>query len=127
MIQSNFPSIYEFHKIQGWAPNFIPKIAEDGYERGGADEVVTVEEDEAIMYAKELSTKEGIFTGISGGATFASAMKIAERDGVKGNILVMLPDTMERYLSTDLFKDIEYDMNEEEHKLARTTPNFLMD
>ena len=117
---------YEFHKIQGWAPNFIPKIAEDGYEMGLADEVVRIEEDDAIMYAKELSTKEGIFTGISGGATFASAMKIAEREG-KGNILAMLPDTMERYLSTDLFEDIGEDMNEEEKKIARLTPNYLMD
>ena len=74
-------------KIQGWAPNFIPKIAQDGYDMGLADQIICIDQMKQLC-TKELSMKEGIFTGISGGATFASAMKVAEKiDCDYGNAL----------------------------------------
>ena len=71
----------------------------------------------------QLAQKEGIFTGISGGSTFAVARRIAERAPAGSVILCMLPDTGERYLSTPLFDSIEADMNEEELALSRSTPS----
>jgi hypothetical protein len=75
-----------------------------------------------IRCSKDLAAKEGIFVGITAGGTLAGALKIAA-EAVKGaNILCMLPDTGERYLSTPLFADVSADMNEEELKISRSTP-----
>jgi cysteine synthase A len=73
-----------------------------------------------------LAQKEGIFTGISGGATFAIAMQIAEKAKPGTTILCMLPDTGERYLSSPLFEDIEEDMTDDEKTLSLSTPGFHM-
>eukprot|EP00483_Globobulimina_turgida_P009019 UN09037 len=115
------------HVIAGWAPSFIPKLAQDGIDLNLMDELVTIDPKIAMQKALELSKQEGIFTGISGGATFASALDICDRVPNGSSILAILPDTMERYLSTELFDDIKNDMNEEEINITQTTPNYLFE
>jgi cysteine synthase len=90
------------HKIQGWTPDFIPAVLN----RNVADRIVTVTDAEAIANARALASKEGIFVGISSGATFAAALKVASEAGSGATVLAMLPDTGERYLSTALFEGI---------------------
>ena len=90
------------HKIQGWTPNFVPAVLK----RDIYDEIVKVTDAEAVSTARELAMKEGIFCGISSGGTFAAARKVAEKAPKGSVILVMLPDTGERYLSTVLFEGI---------------------
>jgi cysteine synthase A len=90
------------HKIQGWTPDFLPAVLN----REVADRIVTVGDDEAIHCARQLAAREGIFCGISSGATFAAALKVAADAGEGAVLLAMLPDTGERYLSTALFEGI---------------------
>jgi len=90
------------HKIQGWTPDFIPKVLN----REVFDELRSVTDDRAIAVSRELAAKEGIFTGISAGATLATALDIAEEAAEGTVILAMLPDTGERYLSTPLFEGV---------------------
>ena len=78
---------------------------------------------EGMTWTRNLAQKEGIFTGISGGSTFAVARRVAERSPAGSVILCMLPDTGERYLSTPLFDSIAAEMNEEELALSRSTPS----
>ena len=78
----------------------------------------------AIRSYDELASQEGILTGISGGATFAAAMELAEKAEPGSSILCMLPDTGERYLSTPLFADIGEDMNAEEMALSKSTAGY---
>mmetsp|Transcript_31419 Transcript_31419/g.50553 ORF Transcript_31419/g.50553 Transcript_31419/m.50553 type:complete len:375 (-) Transcript_31419:20-1144(-) len=115
------------HPIQGWTPNFIPKITEDGLKASIADEVVTIGHEEAMKTALELARNEGIFTGISGGATLATALNVAKGAKPGSGILAMLPDTMERYLSTPLFASIDQDMNEEEKNISKMTPGYILE
>eukprot|EP01134_Creolimax_fragrantissima_P005566 CFRG5566T1 len=96
------------HKIQGWTPDFIPA----NMDKSVYDMNVLVNDEESIQCAKNLATKEGIFVGISAGATFAAALKVAETAPKGSTILAMLPDTGERYLSTPLFADITADSDE---------------
>ena len=79
---------------------------------------------EALKLSRDLATREGIFAGISSGATLAGALAVARRAAVGTNIVCMLPDTGERYLSTPLFEDIAEDMNEEELAISESTPNY---
>jgi len=97
------------HKIQGWTPDFIPAVLD----RKVADEIVTVGDIESRDAARDLATKEGIFCGISSGATFLAAKKVAEKAPKGSVILAMLPDTGERYLSTILFEGINEGTDEE--------------
>ncbi len=90
------------HKIQGWTPDFLPKVLD----RSVADEIVPVDDDTARDTALALASREGIFAGISAGATVAAALEVAERAEPGSAILAMLPDTGERYLSTFMFDDI---------------------
>ncbi len=94
------------HLMQGWTPDFIPKLAEDAVDAGLIDEIVPVKGADALRLSRELAQKEGIFAGISSGATLAAALDVAARAPKGANILCMLPDTGERYLSTPLFEDI---------------------
>lgn len=90
------------HKIQGWTPDFIPGVLD----KSVADQIVTVNEETAMANSLKLAQQEGIFVGISAGATLTAALKIAQ-DAPQGTVLLaMLPDTAERYLSTPLFESI---------------------
>ena len=86
------------------------------------DELLPIAGAEGIKCAKALAQKEGIFTGISGGSTFAVALQVAAKAAPGSVILCMLPDTGERYLSTPLFADVPVDMTEEEYAISRSTP-----
>jgi cysteine synthase A len=115
------------HLMQGWSPDFISKLTEEAVSAGLVDEVVPVAGADALRLACELARREGIFVGTSSGATLAAALEVARRSPPGTNIVCMLPDTGERYLSTPLFEDISEDMNEEELALSRSTPNYRFD
>jgi cysteine synthase len=115
---------FEPHPIQGWTPDFIPYVLQEAIDSRLYDEVIPVPGAEGVKWTRELARKEGIFTGISGGSTFAVARQVAERAPAGSVILCMLPDTGERYLSTPLFDGIEAEMDEEEMALSRSTPGF---
>jgi cysteine synthase A len=115
---------FEPHPIQGWTPDFIPYVLQEAIDSRLYDEVMPIAGAEGIKWAKALAQKEGIFTGISGGSTFAAARQIADRAPEGSVILCMLPDTGERYITTPLFDGIDTDMNEEELALSRSTPGF---
>jgi cysteine synthase A len=110
------------HPIQGWTPDFIPKIAGDAVAMKVIDQILPISEADAIRCSQDLAKREGIFVGITSGATFAGALKIAANAPEGANILCMLPDTGERYLSTSLFADVSAEMNDEELKILRSTP-----
>jgi cysteine synthase A len=113
--------------MQGWTPDFIPKLGTDSIESGLIDEIVPINGGEALRLSKELAQKEGIFVGISAGATLAGALEIAKRSPKGTSILCMLPDTGERYLSTPLFADISKDMTPEEIEISQSTPRYRFD
>jgi cysteine synthase A len=110
------------HPMQGWTPDFIPKLTDDAVAMKLIHRILPIPGPDAIRCSKELATQEGIFVGITSGATLAGALKIAAEAEKGANILCMLPDTGERYLSTPLFADVSADMNEEELKISRSTP-----
>jgi cysteine synthase A len=112
------------HPLQGWTPDFIPKLTQDAVEAHLYDELLTVSGEDAMAASKQLAQKEGIFSGISGGGTFACALRVAEQAPAGSRILCMLPDTGERYLSTPLFGGIEAEMSEEEAAILASTPLF---
>ncbi|TIT06831.1 MAG: cysteine synthase A [Mesorhizobium sp.] len=114
---------FEPHPIQGWTPDFIPNVLQEAIDQRYYDEVVPIPGPEGIKWAKALAQQEGIFTGISGGATFAVARQIAGKAPAGSVILCMLPDTGERYMSTPLFDGIEAEMDAEETALSRSTPS----
>ena len=88
------------HKIQGIGAGFVPDVLnQDIY-----DEVITVENDDAFTYGKLVGQKEGVLVGISSGAALKAAIELAKREEYEGkNIVVLFPDTGDRYLSTPLF------------------------
>ena len=90
------------HTSQGWTPDFVPEVLD----RDIFDELLSVSDDAAIETARALAREEGIFTGISGGATLATALQVADQAAAGSAILAMLPDTGERYLSTPLFEGV---------------------
>nr|MEA2798249.1 cysteine synthase [Phenylobacterium sp.] len=112
------------HPMQGWTPDFIPKLTGDAVDLGLSDQLLSVPGPEAMKCSRDLAEREGIFVGITSGATFAGALQIAA-DAPKGTtLLAMLPDTGERYLSTPLFADVPVDMTEAELEIFRSTPMF---
>lgn len=114
------------HPIQGWTPDFVPLVLEKGMSLDLMDEYVAIPDGAAVETSQALARNEGILTGISGGATVWAAIETAKK-APEGSVLVcMLPDTGERYLSTPLFASIEADMNEEELKIARSTPSHIL-
>lgn len=115
------------HVMQGWSPDFIPKLTEDAVGLKLVDRIVPINGAEAMRLSRELARKEGIFVGITAGATFAGALEIASSSPPGTTVLCMLPDTGERYLSTPLFADIPAEMSEEELGISRSTPNFRFD
>lgn len=115
------------HLMQGWSPDFIPKLADDALEAEGIDIFQPVAGADALQCARDLACKEGIFCGTTGGATFAAALKVAETAPEGSRILVMIPDTGERYLSTPLFDGVAETMTEEEVEISASTPRFRFD
>jgi cysteine synthase A len=110
------------HPMQGWSPDFIPKITGDAVASGLISEVLTIPGPDAMKCSKALATQEGIFVGITSGATFAGALQVAAKAPKGSNILCMLPDTGERYLSTPLFADVAAEMSDEEVAISKSTP-----
>jgi len=115
------------HLLQGWTPDFVPKITGDALAGKFVDELLPVTGNDAMRLSQELARQEGIFVGTSGGGTLAGALRIAERAPKGTVILAMLPDTGERYLSTPLFEQIGADMDAGEWELSRSTPGARFD
>jgi cysteine synthase A len=111
------------HPMQGWTPDFIPKLTEDAVGTGVIDRILPINGADALRHSKELAQKEGIFVGISAGGTFSGALQICAEAPQGANILCMLPDTGERYLSTPLFADVPADMTSAELEISRSTPS----
>src|SRR5262249_39144026 len=111
------------HPMQGWSPDFIPKLTGDAVDMGVIDKLYRIPGAEALKCSRDLAQKEGIFVGIPSGATFAGALKVCAGAPKGSTVLCMLPDTGERYLSTPLFADIPADMTEEEQAISRSTPS----
>ena len=115
------------HLMQGWTPDFIPRLTEDAVAMKLVDKIMPIDGNQALQMSKELARKEGIFCGTSGGATFAGAMTVAAEAPPNSTILCMLPDTGERYLSTPLFEGIPEEMTYEEMEISRSTPGYRFD
>jgi cysteine synthase A len=97
------------HMIQGWTPDFVPSVLD----RSIPDQLVPVNQEVARQTALALARNEGIFVGVSAGATLAAALKVAESARAGSVFCVMLPDTGERYLSTFMFADVEEGSDDE--------------
>ncbi|HET9159512.1 MAG TPA: pyridoxal-phosphate dependent enzyme [Caulobacteraceae bacterium] len=110
------------HPMQGWTPDFIPKLTSEGVAHSRIEKYVQIAGAEAIATSRALAAQEGIFVGITSGATMAGALKIAAEAPKGSNILAMLPDTAERYLSTPLFGEVGNDMTPEEQAIFDSTP-----
>lgn len=115
------------HLMQGWTPDFISKLTSDAVKQEWVDRVLPIHGQRAIECSQKLATEEGMFVGISAGATLAGALEVAEHAAPGSNIVCMLPDTGERYLSTPLFEDITAEMTEEEINLSKSTPSARFD
>jgi cysteine synthase len=114
------------HPMQGWTPDFIPKLTGDAVDMHVIDKVVRITGAEAMKCSRDLARREGIFVGITAGGTLAGALKVAAEAPKGSTILAMLPDTGERYLSTPLFGDIGVDMNDDELSISRSTPHHQL-
>jgi cysteine synthase A len=114
--------LFRPHPMQGWAPDFIPRLTADSIEAGLVDTILPVAGAESLRLARELARQEGIFCGITGGAALAAALEIAKTAKKGSRILFMVPDTGERYLSTPLFEAIEQEMNDIEKGISNSTP-----
>lgn len=121
-----FASHPEFrpHLMQGWTPDFISPLTQSAVGEGCIDQLLPIDGTEALQACRQLARLEGIVTGVSGGAVLAGALKLAQQVAPDSTILCILPDTGERYQSTPLFEHIEDQMNEEERRLAESTPNY---
>jgi cysteine synthase A len=112
------------HLMQGWTPDFIPKLTHDALQAAHVDEVVGVNGNDALRLARALATEEGILAGISGGATLAGAIELGKRMPKGSTVLCMIPDTGERYLSTALFDAVAETMSEEEEAISGSTEGY---
>lgn len=117
---------FDSHPIQGWTPDFVPKITGDAADAGLIDRLIPIEAPDALKASRDLATMEGIFVGISAGATLAGSLQVAHEAEPGSRILCMLPDTGERYLSTPLFEDVPADMTPEEIEISESTPTAQM-
>lgn len=114
------------HPIQGWTPDFIPFVLQESVDKHFYDELIPVTGPDAIAWSRRLAVEEGIFTGISGGASLAVAIQVAEHAPEGSVVCCMLPDTGERYLSTPLFEGVATEMTPEEEALSRSTPGYQL-
>ncbi len=115
------------HPMQGWTPDFIPKLTADAVDMHLITRILPISSDDAMRCARDLASKEGIFVGITSGATFAGGLRICEEAPKGATILCMLPDTGERYLSTPLFASISAEMTDDEREISRSTPIAQLD
>jgi cysteine synthase A len=115
------------HLMQGWSPDFISKLTEDTVTAQLIDRIVPINGDDALQCCRDLAQKEGIFVGISSGASLSGALKVAESAAPDSTILCMLPDTGERYLTTTLFEDVATEMTDEEIGISQSTPRCRFD
>lgn len=115
------------HLMQGWSPDFVPILAEQAQAAKTIDGYVPVDGAFSLECARNLARKEGVFVGISAGATLAGAIKVAETAPTGSNILCILPDTGERYLSTTLFEDVAAEMTAEEEHISKSSPRYRFD
>jgi cysteine synthase A len=118
---------FKSHPMQGWSPDFIPKLMNDAIDMSLIDRILTIANVDAMHWSKQLAQKEGIFVGITAGATFAGALRICEEAPGGVTVLCMLPDTGERYLSTPLFADIAVDMTSDELEISHSTPGYRLE
>jgi cysteine synthase A len=114
------------HPMQGWTPDFIPKLTGDVLDMHVISRVIPIANADALRCSRDLAQKEGILVGITAGGTFAGAIKVCTEAPKGATVLCMLPDTGERYLSTPLFADVPADMTEEEIAISRSTPEAQM-
>jgi cysteine synthase A len=114
------------HPMQGWTPDFIPKLTADVVDMHVINRIIPITNVDALRCSRDLAQKEGIFVGITAGATFAGALHVCAEAPKGATILCMLPDTGERYLSTPLFADIPADMSDDEIAISRSTPAAQM-
>jgi cysteine synthase A len=112
------------HPMQGWTPDFIPKLTGDAVEAHYYDQLLSIAGPDAMRTSRDLAQKEGIFVGITAGATMFGALKVAETAPKGSTLVAMLPDTGERYLSTPLFADIPADMTPEEVEIFHSSPLY---
>ena len=117
---------FEPHPIQGWTPDFIPAVLQESVDKRYYDDLRPVSGSDGVDWARKLASQEGILTGISGGASFAVAIEVAQKAAPGTSILCMLPDTGERYLTTPLFEGIAEDMTDEEIAISQSTPGYQM-
>ena len=115
------------HLMQGWSPDFIPKLTEDAVAMKLVDRVLPINGADAVRLARDLAQREGIFVGISAGATLAGALQVCDSAPDGATVLCMLPDTGERYLSTPLFEGVSAEMSAEEMEISRSTPGARFD
>jgi cysteine synthase A len=115
------------HLMQGWAPDFVSILTEQAMDAALIDQVVPVSGADAVRLSRELARREGIFAGTSSGATLAAALAVARKARPGANIVCMLPDTGERYLSTPLFEDIAEEMDAEELAISCSTDSCRFD
>jgi cysteine synthase len=115
------------HLMQGWSPDFVPKLTEEAAAQKLIDRVIPINGAQALKLSQELARKEGIFVGITAGATLAGALQVCAEAPAGATVLCMLPDTGERYLTTPLFAEVPADMTAEEIAIARSTPNYRFD
>src|SRR5450432_236925 len=106
------------HPMQGWTPDFIPKLTGDAVDMHVIHKIIPIPNEDALKCSRDLATKEGIFVGITAGGSLAGALKVCAEAPKGANILCMLPDTGERYLSTPLFANVLPDMNDEEKEIS---------
>lgn len=118
---------FQPHLIQGVTPDFIPRLTQTAIEERLVDEIVPVAGHDALRLSRELATREGILAGPSSGAILAAALDVARRAPPGANIVCMLPDTGERYMSTPLFESILETMDEAEVAISQSTPGYRFD
>ena len=118
---------FRAHLMQGWTADFIPKLVEDAQTAELLDIFMPIKGNDALQCSKDLAQKEGIFVGISAGATLAGAIEVCKTAPEGSTVLAMLPDTGERYMTTPLFYDISEDMTGDEIEISKSTPSFRFD
>ena len=118
---------FQPHLIQGWTPDFIPHLTEQAIAEHLIDEIISIGGNDAMRLSRELASREGILAGPSSGATLAAALDVARRSAPGTNIVCMLPDTGERYMSTPLFEHIRESMDDAETAISHSTPGYRFD